>query len=152
MENYERLIQLFERMGGAGLRNSPIAELDLTFSQFAILACVGRMPESRVKEVAEKLTLTAPTVSVALKKMEEGGWIIRTSDPEDGRAVRVELSLKGIKVLKAMQEHRKSRIKRLLSALNKDEQGQLLSLLEKARTNIHSEKREDLNKINEGEN
>ena len=43
-----------------------------------------------------KLThLTAPTVSVALEKMEADGLVTRTPDPEDMRRIKVALTDKG---------------------------------------------------------
>lgn len=136
MKNEEKMIQLLEGMRGLSGGPTLFKNSDLTFSQFALLASVGRMPGCRANDVAVKLGLSAPTVSVALNKLEGGGWLQRATDPEDARAAQVELTAKGYQFMKVMREHRKARISTFLSALDGNEQTQLLGLLEKASKNI----------------
>lgn len=54
-------------------------------------------------ELAEATRLKPPTVSVALKRMEEEGYVRREPDPMDMRAVRVFLTEEGRKL---DEEHR----------------------------------------------
>lgn len=136
MRNAEKMIRLLEGMRGLGGGPKLFKNSDLTFSQFALLASVGRMPGCRANDVAEKLGLSAPTVSVALGKLEEGAWLRRKIDPEDARAAQLELTSKGYQIMKVMREHRRARISTFLSALDASEQEQLLGLLEKASQHI----------------
>ena len=132
MDYQERLLQFVNRMETLGLQETPIGESDLTLPQLALLICVGRMPGSHANAVAETMNLTAPTVSVALRRLEAEGWLRREADPEDKRASRLFLTARATKILTKMKKHRDQRLGRFLGALSKEEQGQLIDLLEKA--------------------
>ncbi len=46
-------------------------------------------------QISQSTGLKPPTVSVAIKKLESEGYVVRTTDEDDMRAVRVSLSDKG---------------------------------------------------------
>ncbi len=132
MQKHERMIHLLEKMKGLGMKQGLLSNIDLSLSQFSMLVFVARMPGSRANEVADAMGLSAATVSVALRKLEVEGWISRKEDPEDKRASRLGLTEKSDRIITRMREHRNSRIKKFMSALDTNEQEQLLGLLEKA--------------------
>lgn len=132
MKNQERMLQLINRVSALSMRQMPLGHSDLTLSQFALLACVGRMPGSRTNEVAETMGLTAPTVSVALRRLEEEEWLRREADPKDKRASRLFITEKAAQIWEEMKTHRSKKIAHFMNALSEEEQGQLLDLLEKA--------------------
>jgi DNA-binding MarR family transcriptional regulator len=132
MDNPERLLKFVNRMETLGLQQAPIGKSDLTLPQIALLICVGRMPGSHANAIAETMNLTAPTVSVGLRKLEAEGWLRREADPNDKRASRLFLTAKATKILLKMKKHRDQRMGRFLGALSKEEQGLLIDLLEKA--------------------
>jgi DNA-binding MarR family transcriptional regulator len=132
MQNQERMLKFLSRMEALSLRQAPLGRSDLTLAQFALLACIARIPGSRAIEVAETMGLTAPTVSVALRRLEEGDWLRREADPEDKRAARLYVTDKAADILMEMKNHRNQKISQFMNALSIEEQGQLLSLLEKA--------------------
>ena len=45
-----------------------------------------------IRELAEKTRLSLPTLTVMLRKMEKAGLVRSRRDPEDGRAVRIQLT------------------------------------------------------------
>ena len=45
-----------------------------------------------IRDIAARSQLSAPTITVMLKRMEQGGLVEMRRDPDDGRAVRVRLS------------------------------------------------------------
>lgn len=57
-----------------------------------ILECKGKLSQ---KELAAKIGVTPPSMTVALRKLEEQGFIVREPDEEDQRVVRICLSEKG---------------------------------------------------------
>lgn len=90
---------------------SRMDELRLKPSQAAILFslhCKGRMSQ---KELAKMIGITPPSMTVALRKMEEQGYVLRETDHNDQRIIRIQLAPKGIEcvegvkcVLKEMEE------------------------------------------------
>lgn len=133
---HERLAALFSRLESLDLREAPLKDAELTMPQLGLLISIGRRPGVRVREVAEILGVTMPTVSVALRKLEEAGWLRRESDPHDGRAARLYLTSKAIELAKRARSFRRKRISEFMDALTGVEQEQLFNLLEKAITNL----------------
>lgn len=142
MDPQERMLDIFRRIEALGLRDAPLANSELSLPQLALLACVGRAPGSHANEVAEIMGLTAPTVSVALRRLEEGGWLRREPDAQDRRAVHLFLTKNGVGLLARVHAYRTARIAQLLETLSGDEQTQLLNLLEKA--TAHLEEHQDI--------
>lgn len=69
--------------------------LDLKPGQAGILfmlTCNGRLSQ---RELAQKLGITPPSMTVALRKMEERGLIVKEADEEDQRIIRIQISEKG---------------------------------------------------------
>ncbi len=57
-----------------------------------ILRCEGRLSQ---KELAKKMGITPPSMTVALKKLDGQGYILKETDSRDQRIIRVRLSDKG---------------------------------------------------------
>jgi DNA-binding MarR family transcriptional regulator len=137
---HERLLALFARLEGLGLRGAPIKQLDLSMQQFGLLMSVLRQPGIRVHEIAETLGVSTPTVSVAVRKLEKQGWLKRKQDPQDKRAAQLYLSTKASLLAQRAKAFRRKRTNEFMSALTPEEQDQLLSLLEKAISNLETKK------------
>jgi DNA-binding MarR family transcriptional regulator len=71
---------------------------DISVTQcYAIGALIGKEPMS-LKELAGELALDKSTASRAVDSLEEKGYVKRTPDPGDGRALRIEVTVKGRKL------------------------------------------------------
>jgi DNA-binding MarR family transcriptional regulator len=138
---HDRLIGHFSRLERLGLGRPKLQQAGLSLPQFGLLACLWREPGLHAREVAEKLGVTMPTVSVALRRLEQGGWLHRRPDPEDKRSARLYLSPKASLVAKQVGNRRKRYINEFLEALSTDEQEQLLNLLDKAITHLESKRK-----------
>jgi len=65
-------------------------------TQAAVLRMlVGAGTELRAGRIAERLGISPASLSDSLKLLEERGWILRRSDPADGRAVLFRLGRQG---------------------------------------------------------
>ena len=87
-------------------------------------------------ELVNATHLKAPTVSVALQKLEKEGFVTRQTDEYDMRAIRVYLTDKG----RALDEKIRKRIideeKIAVTGLSESEKETLCKLLEKIKRNI----------------
>ncbi|MDA1329572.1 MAG: MarR family transcriptional regulator [Chloroflexi bacterium] len=137
--NHERLLLLLERLERGGLRNFPMRDYELTIAQIALLANVARNPGAHIQELAESMDLTAPTVSVAVRKLEESGWLRREEDAEDKRASCIFLTEKAVEVIQKMMKKRQQKVAEVLNALTSAEQDQLINLLQKAIMHMEDE-------------
>src|SRR5690606_5767920 len=117
-----------------------IKDSGLSLPQFSLLSRIWLEPGLRVQDVADRLGVTTPTVSVALRKLEMKGWLQRKADPNDKRCSRLFLSAKAQLLARQASKHRDARIKEFLHGLSKVDQRQLLNLLDKAITNIEEKR------------
>lgn len=69
----------------------------LTVAQAATLEALGRLGPQRPGALGESLGITASTLSRNLARLDEAGLVRRESDPADGRAQRVALTVAGRK-------------------------------------------------------
>lgn len=77
--------------------------LDLKPSQAGILFLLNKNEGISQRELAEKIGITPPSMTVALKKLESREYILRKPDQEDQRIVRIYLKEKGIQCVEALE-------------------------------------------------
>ena len=142
---HDRLLGLFNRLQALGLGRPRFKQEGLSLPQFGLMMCIMHDPGIRLHKVAQMLGVSTPTVSVAVRKLERHGWLRRKMDPADKRAARLFLSPKAEILAKQVGNRRRKYINQFMEALTSAEQEQLLSLLEKAITNME-EKRTVSNK------
>ncbi len=136
----ERFSQLLERMRGLPMFKPRLANLnmDITLPQLALLGWVAEHPGSHVQTLAEAFGLSAPTVSVGVRRLVRAGLLERRPDPQDGRAVQLYLTRQAEQMHALFLEHRSQTLEVFLAGLAAAEQNTLLDLLEKAIGNAES--------------
>lgn len=77
------------------LKNFGKAELSI--NEMHLIECVGERGEDgrTIREIAEHLDISSPSVTVAVKKLENRGYLEKRACSSDGRAVRVRLTKEG---------------------------------------------------------
>ncbi|MBX3045810.1 MAG: MarR family transcriptional regulator [Anaerolineales bacterium] len=135
-----RLQSLFERLERLGVgTKAPLKEMQLSLPQLSLLLAVRRTPGIRVNELAQLMQLSAPTVSVGLRKLEDEGWVRREPDPQDKRSFHLYLTDKAKNFAKRVQDFERKQTEVFLSGLNAEEQAQLVHLLDKAITRLEEQ-------------
>ena len=104
----------------------------LTASQLSLLLSLSEHPGCRVQDTAQRLDLTAPTISIGVRRLENMGLVQRGADPDDQRAVCLYLSPQGRRIASKARSLRAAKLETILSTLTLDEQQSLLEMLEKA--------------------
>lgn len=138
---HDRLMGILNRFQGLGLIQPRLARSSLSLAQFGLLAGIWQQPGSRVNDLAEMLGVSKATVSVAISKLEKGGWLRRKADPIDKRSARLFLSPKASLLASQVGRYRRKRTNEFMNGLTPDEQEQLLTLLDKAITNLETKAR-----------
>ena len=131
MNPENQMIDLFRRMGRLPMMKPP-NESPLSMPQATMLNWVARSPGCGVREIAQGLHVTPPTVSVGVRRLVKDGWLEQRNDPNDRRARPLFLTEKGQAFVDMIQKHRTAMIRLFLSGLSADEQEQLISLLDRA--------------------
>jgi len=128
----DRLVELLASLRRLGWASLPPAVAGVSPSLAPLLEYLAEHPNCGVKEVAKGLGLSPPTVSVALRRLEEMGLSSRRPHPRDGRAVQLYLTSAGVGAYREMVGLRRGIATRLLDGLEPEEQEELLRLLSKA--------------------
>jgi len=97
-----------------------ICYYDLSVTQcYAISAVVAHGPMT-LNGLAAELYLDKSTTSRVVDSLEEKGYVRRTVDPSDGRALRLEVTPKGRKLHSTIESDLANEMKRLLSDFDPD--------------------------------
>lgn len=97
---------------------SRLAPFGLTPSQYGVLNCLWSKEAETPKQLGERLRIEASSISSILDRMQANELIERNIDPNDRRAIRIDVTDKGM----ALQEE----ITKIVDEVNQD----FLSFLE----------------------
>ena len=115
------------RMLGRRLRRELPSVRGVSRSAVQVLRVVARGPEPSPSDVAEKLRMTSSNVAAALRELESAGLVRRGRDPEDGRRVRLSITVAGADAISCVHAERDTWLGRATAALlTADEQLMLL--------------------------
>jgi DNA-binding MarR family transcriptional regulator len=89
------------------------------------LAVVVDLGEPRISDIAAADRISQPTATTLVQKLEERGWVERTPDPNDARAVRIRITEAG---LSAQREFRRSAAAALTPRLERLDDAQVTAL------------------------
>ncbi len=83
--------------------------LDLTSRQMYYLEVISRLGNPNITELAAYLSLTKPTVKVAIDRLVERDYVVKTRSDEDRRTAHLHLTEKG-KLISQMHDYAHRRI------------------------------------------
>lgn len=102
--------------------------------EFDVLAALRRAGEPyrlNPKVLSERMMLSAPAMTNRLDNLEARGLIRRMPDPDDRRALLIELTRQGREAIDAAMTDHMENEERILGALTKQERRDLAALLKK---------------------
>ncbi|MEC3919793.1 MarR family winged helix-turn-helix transcriptional regulator [Nocardia sp. CDC160] len=125
-ELLQKASHAFARRGIAGF-----AAHDLSPARVRLIVTVGESPDIRMRELADRLGVTARAVTPLVDRLEREGLISRTPDATDRRAFRLSLTKRGENQREAIAALQESVSATAFAALTSKEQVQLADLLTK---------------------
>ena len=96
-------------------------EQNLSMSQLGALFRLQRQGACTVGDISDELGVTAAAVSQMLERLVRSGMVLRSEDPRDRRAKRIELTELGRSTVKLMMEARQRWFEALGESLEPDE-------------------------------
>jgi DNA-binding MarR family transcriptional regulator len=111
-------------------RLAEAAGVRLDRTAYPILRAVAFGPV-RLSALAADLDVDLSTASRQVKSLEEAGYLARSADPHDGRAVVLELTPEGGEVLKRTRDTRHALVAESLSEWPDDDVAELSRLLQR---------------------
>lgn len=111
--------------------NRPMAEHDLTVSQFGALEALHHLGPLNPSELARKLLKTGGNITMVVGNLEKRGLVTRRRSGDDRRCRLVQLTAKGEKLIRAVFPLVLERIVAEMGALTAAEQDELHRLCKK---------------------
>lgn len=98
-----------------------ISGLDITLPQYFALTTIFTLKRCSMKELARSLEVSYPTVTGLIDRLEKAKYVKRSNDSYDRRVVNVELSEKGIKTVKKINQRKYEYLRAALRKLSDEE-------------------------------
>lgn len=123
-----------------------IGELDVTGSEMHLLEVIGKSAGKRctVKQIAQTLGITQPSVTSAVNRLVQKGCVVRTRSETDGRVVYISMTRRGRKAYALFAYFHENMVRSITRGLNAEERTQLLSGMEKLNAFFEQQYREHI--------
>lgn len=134
LTNAKRMVRLFEQMRDTrpGAAFEQLKQLNLSISHLRVMRLLSHGEVLSMKDIAEQLQLTPPSVTALSRRLTQTGLVHRTAHAEDSRVVLLSLTDAGRIFHEQLTQEHTDRMARLLQGLSEQEQQQFLDLLDRA--------------------
>ena len=121
-----RAAEIFKRTHTAIFRN-----YGLSFPQYNVLRVLdaSRNGRNKISEVSRIMLVPGANMTGLTKRLEKNGFIIRKSDPKDERVTILEITPKGKRTLKNIEQEKDRSIEMILKGFSKEKIRDLLDNL-----------------------
>ena len=99
--------------------------LSLPFAQARLLATIEDRGPTRITDLAAIDHTSQPTMTTQVRRLENAGYVARTVDPTDARAVLISITEQGTQVLARLRADRRATIRPYLEHLDPSERESL---------------------------
>jgi DNA-binding MarR family transcriptional regulator len=125
LRDLSRLLRTLTRLVGGADDGAP----QMTSTARIALVELGDGGPFRLNDLAARMGVSAPTASRSVDALHELGLVERVVDPEDRRAVRIELSPKGKELLDRRTERARIAFEPAVAALSEADRKRFSQLL-----------------------
>jgi len=129
----ERVMMAMVRIAEHFKKNSSalVKNWGLTFSQYNVLRVLDASEngQNTMRNVNRIMLVSSANMTGIAKRLEKKGFIIRTSDPNDDRTKRLQITPEGTRVVKDISDHKEQSLKRYLTRYSDEEKSALLETL-----------------------
>lgn len=143
----QKLMDTFCQFSRLHWNQSPV--VGLKPSEVFVLYCIKQnvtedAPGIKISEISSILKVTSPTVTQLINTLEANGFVERSTDQSDRRAVRIKLTEKGEAVLRKASESFTSSFNGLVEYLGDEKSNELAELMTKVLTYFSEIKKESI--------
>jgi DNA-binding MarR family transcriptional regulator len=131
-----RAAEIFKRTHSAIFRN-----YGLSFPQYNVLRVLdaSRNGRNRISDVSRIMLVPGANMTGIAKRLERDGFLIRKSDPKDERVTILEITPKGKRTLKDIEQEKERSAELMLEGFSEEVRMELLDKLRKLiRNNMSS--------------
>jgi DNA-binding MarR family transcriptional regulator len=129
-----RLMEVFAQFKRLHMKHSPID--GLTPGEVMLLIRLSKLTRQeeqgmKVSDLSFHMRVMPPSITQLINTLEAGGYVERSMDRSDRRAVRVKLTKKGQEVVARANEVFSRRISGLIEYLGEEKSKELIDIMEK---------------------
>jgi DNA-binding MarR family transcriptional regulator len=135
-ERFGFLISDVGRLTGKRFDDLAKSSVDLTRAQCRVLAYLAHYGDINQARLADLLEVAPISAGRLLDRMEEGGWIERTANPQDRREHQVRMTPKAERTLGKARKVGDEVALEALNGFSDEEAAQLIALLQRVRGNL----------------
>lgn len=109
------------------------SKINLTIREMHLIECIGECAneEKTAGEIADYLKVARPSATVAIKKLEQKGYLNKSASGVDGRVVRVTLTREGSKIFRYHKRYHTNLVSEISDCFDEEEQGCLIRAINK---------------------
>ena len=112
------------------------SSLELTRAQCRMIAYLAHYGDMNQARLAERLEVAPISAGRLLERLEDGGWVARTANPNDRRELQVSLTPKAESVLAAARRVGDEVQAEALAGFTPEEAEQFSQMLQRVRANL----------------
>lgn len=129
-----KLMEIFSQFKRIQMKHSPIE--GLTPGEVMLLIRIDKLakPEEqgvKVSDISSSMRVAPPSITQLINNLEAGGYVERSMDRSDRRAVRVKLKKKGEEVVEKATEIFSQSINGLIEFLGEEKSKEFIEIMEK---------------------
>lgn len=130
---WEKLFQAYEIYRKAQVKT--VFEHKLTAPQYSVLEVLFNSGPMPLKKIGERLYVSGANITCVIDNLEKEELVRRVPSSQDRRIIIAELTMKGKEKIEKLFPLQAQNILKITETLSKEEQEQLLRLLDKLDTN-----------------
>ena len=107
-------------------------DFGLVRAEYILLVCLSHFDELTAQDVARISRRPRNTISRAVHRMLDEGYLVRAPDPSDGRQATLTITAEGRAMHEQISKYLTKRQEEVFATLTRDERRTLLKILKKA--------------------
>ncbi|MCL2737090.1 MAG: MarR family winged helix-turn-helix transcriptional regulator [Propionibacteriaceae bacterium] len=109
---------------------STVMGVPLTIGEAHMIDCIARLEDqATVGQIAARMQLAMPTTTIAVKKLEQKGYVVKVPSDVDGRRVTVRLTEEGERIDRAHTIFHQRMVRNVASQFEPDQRDLLLTAI-----------------------
>ncbi len=116
---------------------------NLNFPRMMILFRLAHKEQCSVSDIGKHMDVSSPAASQLLDKLVEAGFISRTENPEDRRIRNIEITEKGLALVKEIESKLNDSIREIVQAVPEEDRQEVAKSLRTLNSAIRSLKLHD---------
>lgn len=132
------VVRFMHEFGSSNFKK--IQKLGIHPGQLPVLGFIDQWEGTSLREMADKLHIKPPTVTVTVQRLERTGLVYRRMDERDQRVFRIYLTEKGKDISKKLKQLVEENERTMIAGFSEDELEQLKNFLKRMSDNLASEK------------